>query len=422
MTDRVVPSAQHAESLWRIRVEQELKGKPFDSLIHRIGEKNILPMYFDHEWIAPRNSSHPWFIHEEFTCADANELNALILMALQGGAQSIGIPFLAGKMEVVLKDVFVEFVQVHLRDVSDVQSCLNEMEALLHQRNLEANQWQGSMEVNANACSSDAIKEMHSRWKNTFTRIRFFAVNSSSIHDTGVDSTAELVHLLWHSNATLETLICAGLSPDDASAMMHWRMGIGTDFLNETAKFRAWRIIWDALIRAYHPQHNCSSHTIVHAHMSNAEYSLRDTHNNLLRISTAVLSAALGGAQIISADAYTHLTGNITHADRRITRNVQHLLVEECSLHQYSDATDGAHYFEAITEALANEAWSKFKTFSDLGENALTDYFNTIASERKANIVSGKQVVVGSNKYVDASKTISAPPQATHISAVAERT
>lgn len=422
MSNEVESSLSPEQKQWHKRVEAELKGKPFDSLIHPIGEKEILPMYFEQERIALSHTNNAWSIHEEFISNDASELNAFILLALQGGAQSIGIPFISGEMKNILKDVFVEYIQIHLRSVSDVQSCLNEMEALLQERNLEANTWQGSMDINANVCSSDVIKQLHGSWKNTFTRIRFFAVNSSSIHDTGVDSTAELVHLLWHSNATLETLTNAGISPDDASAMMHWRMGIGTDFLTETAKFRAWRILWDALIRAYHPQHNCSSHTPVHAHMSSAEYSLRDTHNNLLRISTAVLSAVLGGAQIISADAYTHLTGEITHGDRRITRNVQHLLVEECSLHTYSDATDGAHYFEATTEALANEAWSKFKTFSDLGEKALTDYFNTTASERKEKILSGKQVVVGSNKYVDASKTISAPTHATHISAAAERT
>lgn len=407
---------------WRKRVEAELKGKSFDSLIQRIGEQEIQPMYFDHEHIAPSNAQNAWHIHEEFTGTDAKGLNAQILLALQGGAQSIGIPYIAGEMHQLLKDVFVEYVQVHLRGVSDFHACLKEMADLLKQRQLNYNAWQGSVDVNPVQCNSAAIQELHDNWKNTFTRVRFFAIDSSAIHDTGVDPTAELVHLLWHSNVALDALTNAGLTADDASAMMHWRMGIGTDFITETAKFRSWRVLWDALIRAYHPQHNCSAHTIVHAHMSCAEYSLRDTHNNLLRISTAVLSAALGGAQFISADAYTQLSAEVSAGDRRITRNIQHLLIEEGSMNQYLDAADGAHYFEATTEALAHEAWSRFKFIVQQGEDALSAYLNESAWRRKEEILSGKHVVVGSNKYIDSSKKISATPEATHISAVAERT
>ncbi|MFM7105940.1 MAG: hypothetical protein ACKOW8_10505, partial [Flavobacteriales bacterium] len=141
-----------ADAKWRKRVEAELKGKPFDSLIHPIGEKEILPMYFEQERIALSHANNAWSIHEEFTRNDASELNAFILLALQGGTQSIGIPFISGKMKNILKDVFVEYIQIHLRGVSDVQSCLNEMEALLQERKLEANTWQGSMDVNANVC------------------------------------------------------------------------------------------------------------------------------------------------------------------------------------------------------------------------------------------------------------------------------
>ena len=406
---------------WRRRVESELKGKPFNDLVHHIGEQEILPMYFEHATIAPHNSHQPWLIHEEFAGNDAEELNKQVLLALEGGAQSIGIPFIAGQMNILLENVLIEYIHLHLRGVSYDLSCINEMSALLTERTLATSAWKGSIDIDAAQCTFEFINELHSPWKNTFSGVRIFQVDSVSVHDTGVDEIAELVCMLRRSNAALDAITAAGINADDASAMMHWRTGIGTDFFNETAKFRAWRILWDALIKAFHPQHQCSSHTVVHAHISSAEYSPRDTHNNLLRISTAVLSAALGGAQYISADAYTQLTEAVSPADRRITRNVQHLLIEEGSIHQYLDATDGAHYFEAITEAIANAAWSKFMSFADLDENAFISYLHESAAQRKTDILTGKRVVVGSNKFVDGSAAIFASPTATHISAVAEK-
>jgi len=210
--------------------------------------------------------------------------------------------------------------------------------------------------------------------------------------------------MLWRSNTTLEKLTAAGISPDDSSAMMHWRAGMGTDFLSETSKFRAWRVLWDALIRAYEPKHSCSNNTMIHAHMSHSEFSMRDTHNNLLRISTGVLSAIIGGADLVSADAYTYL------------------LSEECNVQSHSDAADGAYYFEKVTAALAEDAWMKFTEFVISGEDALNHYFRESINTRKDEIISGKRIIIGSNKYVDASHPVYASANARHICAVVERT
>jgi methylmalonyl-CoA mutase len=408
--------------LWRSRVEAELKGKPFESLLHRIGQKEIHPLYFDHPNISPPNQQKGWTIHEEFEILDAKNLNTAILSALEGGAQSIGIAWIKGKMQEVLKDVMPEYIQIHLRQITHFKECLEEMTQVCLSRGLSTSQWKGSIDLNSHECTAEDILELHKTWKEGFNGLRFFAIDSSELHNAGADATAELISLLWRSNTTLEKLTAAGISPDDSSAMMHWRAGIGTDFLSETSKFRAWRVLWDALIRAYEPKHSCSNNTMIHAHMSHSEFSMRDTHNNLLRISTGVLSAIIGGADLVSADAYTYLHGNVSDADRRITRNVQHLLSEECNVQSHSDAADGAYYFEKVTAALAEDAWMKFTEFVISGEDALNHYFRESINTRKDEIISGKRIIIGSNKYVDVSHPVYASADARHICAVVERT
>ena len=85
----------------------------------------------------------------------------------------------------------------------------------------------------------------------------------------------------------------------------------------------------------------------------------RDAAANMLRATSAVFAAGVGGA-----DSITVLPPSLDKTDafaRRMARNTQTILVEESGLARIADPGAGSGAIEALTEQLAAAAWDSFR-------------------------------------------------------------
>ena len=165
----------------------------------------------------------------------------------------------------------------------------------------------------------------------------------------------------------------------------------------EIAKLRAVRLAVGAGRSGVRPQHR--RRVRIHARTAGENKTLFDPHVNMLRVTTEALSAVLGGCD--------SLTITPCGFDAHLADNVQHILREESHLDKVLDPGAGSYYVEALTDALAAEAWTLFQAIEAAGGLAAWRDSGALdaalaagsrAAKEKA-VASRRRVLVGTNNY-----------------------
>ena len=125
-----------------------------------------------------------------------------------------------------------------------------------------------------------------------------------------------------------------------------------TLFLN-VAVLRALRRCWDDVMAALGLDHPL----FVQVQTAPRSLTCRDAGNNVLRNTTVVVAAALGGADAIVSEPEPSL-GEIA---ARVALNTQHVLKQESHLGRFRDPTGGSYAVEALTDEVAVAAWALFQ-------------------------------------------------------------
>jgi len=172
----------------------------------------------------------------------------------------------------------------------------------------------------------------------------------------------------------------------------------------EIAKIRAYRVLWKALGTAYGQD---TKHIPLLAETSLRTYSKLDPYVNLLRAGNEVLSAVLGGADVITVHPHNVLTGT-TPASIRIARNAQIVIKEEALVDKVIDPSGGSYFIETLTRELVEKAWHLFleidaqggyKAFVESG--ALAKRLKTCQETRLKDVATSKTSLIGTNIYAD---------------------
>ncbi len=146
------------------------------------------------------------------------------------------------------------------------------------------------------------------------------------------------------------------------------------DMFLTLAKFRAVRILWTRILAA-----SCLPFASLQLH---GETSLRmmatlDPHMNLLRATTAVFGAGLGGCDSFTVLPFSIKQGVPDAFARRMARNTQLVLLEEAQLWRVADAASGSGYVEHLTYELCGKAWEIFQGIERTGNLPSFDANNT---------------------------------------------
>jgi methylmalonyl-CoA mutase len=118
------------------------------------------------------------------------------------------------------------------------------------------------------------------------------------------------------------------------------------------------------------------------------------------------MAAALGHTQSLHTNALDEAIALPTDFSARIARNTQIYLQEETGICRVVDPWAGSYYVESLTDSLMRRAWALIEEVEELG--GMTKAIETglpkmrieeAAARRQARIDSGKEVIVGVNKY-----------------------
>ncbi|MCI0474465.1 MAG: acyl-CoA mutase large subunit family protein, partial [Ignavibacteria bacterium] len=179
-------------------------------------------------------------------------------------------------------------------------------------------------------------------------KIKTINVTGSIYVNAGASAVQELAFVIAEANEYISQMIDRGVKIDGLASAMHLTTGISTFYFLEIAKLRALRILWANLIDAY-KGNSKSKEIYVHAKTSGYYHTKNDIYVNILRTTTGVFSAILGGVDSLHSSSFDETTGVSDEFSRRLARNTQNILKEESHLSSLIDPAGGSYYVETLT-------------------------------------------------------------------------
>ncbi|SFT91202.1 heterodimeric methylmalonyl-CoA mutase large subunit precursor [Algoriphagus locisalis] len=237
---------------------------------------------------------------------------------------------------------------------------------------------------------------------------KFNSISISGYHmqEAGATADIELAYTLADGLEYLRTGVKAGLDIDNFAPRLSFFWGIGMNYFMEIAKMRAGRLLWAKIVKQFNPKSDKSLALRTHSQTSGWSLTEQDPFNNVTRTAVEALAAVMGGTQSLHTNSLDEAIALPTDFSARIARNTQLVLQEETGITDVVDPWGGSHYVEFLTDQLVHRAWTLIKEVEELGgmakaiEAGLPKLrIEEAAAKKQARIDSGKDVIVGVNRY-----------------------
>lgn len=420
------------ETQWRALVEQGLRGAQWERLVGRTSDGiPIQPLYCETDIAtagdvsgfpgsAPfvRGGGGAWTARQCYEHPDPAQTNAEVLADLAGGSNGIELRLgengvgihSADDLDTALANVIVEAAPVSL-DCADLAGATL-LEAKLKgvaARGTAFNLDPIGALMRTGAYSDSALIDaaaFAARIRGALPAATSLRVDARPAHAAGGTEAQEIGTALSAGIAYLRALTEDDrLGIEDAAATLSFAVSVGTDVLIEASKLRALRLCWARVLEASGAAPEARA-AHIHAFTSRRMMTRYDAWTNILRVTTAAFAAAIGGADAITTYPFTDALGLPTAFARRVARNTQTILLEECRLGHVADPAGGAWFVEKMTADLAAAAWSVMQLIetrggivSALRAGLVQDLVAGARAQRQRAIATRRKTITGVTDY-----------------------
>lgn len=232
------------------------------------------------------------------------------------------------------------------------------------------------------------------------------SISGYHMHEAGANAVQELAYTIADGLEYVRAALSKGLDIDDFAPRLSFFWGIGMNFFMEIAKMRAARVLWAETIEKFSPKNPKSMALRTHCQTSGWSLAAQDAYNNVVRTTIEAMAAVLGGTQSLHTNSFDEALGLPTDFSARIARNTQIILAEESHITEVVDPLGGSFYIESLTHQLIVEARKLMLEVEEMGgmtkaiqQGVPKMKIEESAAKRQANIDSGKETIVGVNKY-----------------------
>ena len=172
------------------------------------------------------------------------------------------------------------------------------------------------------------------------------------------------------------------------------------------AKMRAARLLWCRIMKGFDAKSPKSLMLRTHCQTSGWSLTEQDPYNNVVRTTIEARAAVFGGTQSLHTNSFDEAIALPTEFSSRIARNTQLIIQEETHITNVIDPWAGSYMMEKLTQDMADAAWKIIEEVEAMGGmvKAVDSGWAKLkieaaAAEKQARIDSGKDVIVGVNKY-----------------------
>ncbi|MFE5397927.1 methylmalonyl-CoA mutase [Streptomyces sp. NPDC056568] len=237
-------------------------------------------------------------------------------------------------------------------------------------------------------------------------RYNSISISGYHIQEAGATADLELAYTLADGVEYIRAGREAGLDVDAFAPRLSFFWAIGMNFFMEIAKLRAARLLWAKLVGQFDPQNAKSLSLRTHSQTSGWSLTAQDVFNNVTRTCVEAMAATQGHTQSLHTNALDEALALPTDFSARIARNTQLLLQQESGTTRVIDPWGGSAYVERLTYDLARRAWQHIQEVERAGGMARAIdagipklRVEEAAARTQARIDSGRQPVIGVNKY-----------------------
>ncbi len=388
----------------------------------------------------------PWTIRQYAGFSTAEESNAFYRKALAAGGQGVSVAFdLAthrgydsdhprvtgdvGKAGVAIdsvEDMKILFDQIPLEKVSVSMTMNGAVLPVLAGYVIAAEEQGVSQDKLTGTIQNDILKEFMVR--NTYIyppepsmRIigdiieytaknmpKFNSISISGYHmqEAGANQALEMAFTLADGKEYVKTAIAKGMDVDDFAGRLSFFWAVGMNFYLEVAKMRAARLLWSRIMKGFNAKKPKSLMLRTHSQTSGWSLTEQDPYNNIVRTTIEAMAAVFGGTQSLHTNSFDEAIALPTEQSSRIARNTQLIIQEETHITSVIDPWAGSYMMEKLTQDMADAAWTIILEVEAMGgmTKAVDSGWAKLkieaaAAQKQARIDSGKDVIVGVNKY-----------------------
>ncbi|GAA4984918.1 methylmalonyl-CoA mutase [Pseudonocardia tropica] len=255
--------------------------------------------------------------------------------------------------------------------------------------------------------SMQIISDIFGYTSRNMPKFNSISISGYHIQEAGATNDLELAYTLADGVEYLRAGVDAGLDIDRFAPRLSFFWAIGMNFFMEVAKMRAARLLWSKLVNRFEPQSAKSLSLRTHSQTSGWSLTAQDVYNNVVRTCIEAMAATQGHTQSLHTNALDEALALPTDFSARIARNTQLLLQQESGTTNVVDPWGGSYYVEKLTYDIAKRAWAHIDEVEKAGGMAQAIdagipkmRVEEAAARTQARIDSGRQPVIGINKYV----------------------
>ena len=254
--------------------------------------------------------------------------------------------------------------------------------------------------------SMKIIADIFKYSSNNMPKFNSISISGYHMQEAGATAEIELAYTLADGLEYIKKGIEAGMDIDTFAPRLSFFWAIGMDHFREIAKLRAARMLWAKIVQEFNPKNEKSLALRTHCQTSGWSLTEQDPFNNVARTTIEAMAAVFGGTQSLHTNALDEAIALPTDFSARIARNTQIYLQEETHITKTVDPWAGSFHVEKLTEDIANRAWELIQEVEELGgmtkaiEKGIPKMrIEEAAAIKQAKIDSGKDTIVGVNKY-----------------------
>ena len=237
---------------------------------------------------------------------------------------------------------------------------------------------------------------------------KFNCISVSGYHmqEAGASAEIELAYTLLNGLEYLRTGLKSGLEIDDFAPRISFFWGIGMNFFTEIAKMRAGRLLWAKIVKSFNPKNPKSMSLRAHCQTSGWSLTEQDPYNNICRTAIEALAAVLGGTQSLHTNSLDEAIALPTEFSAKIARDTQKYLQRDTGICDVVDPLGGSYYIEYLTDKIYKKSWGIIEDIERNGgmidaisRGIAKTKIEKVATIKQAKIDSGKEIIVGLNKF-----------------------
>jgi len=427
---------------WEKKIAEDLKGADYEKkLVWKPHEGfKVKPYYvaddlkaLEHLSVLPdafpfvrssKKSDNTWFIRQDIMVSDLKRANEKALDILMKGIDSLGFvleedeEYSKEDLDLLLKNIFTEMVEINFHCGRNVLQIMKNHYEMLVRYNRDFQKIHGSLDFdpfgrlitkgNFYFSKEEDLQVCHDLIKTAEYLPHFTVINVSGdhFHHAGATIVEELAFSLASGAEYLTQLTETALSVSQVAPKIRFCFATGSNYFMEIAKYRAARLLWAHIVKAYGPSSDEAAKMTIHAVTSRWNKSMYDPYVNMLRTTTEAMSVIISGIDSLTVGPFNEVFEKPNDFSERIARNQQLLLKEESYLDQVIDPAAGSYYIENLTDSIAAEAWKLFLEIDAMGgyleavlQGEIQKRIAETAHKRDMDLASRKDIILGVNQY-----------------------